>query len=84
MPKWIHVGHYAMGGEQPEDIQQKPQLIPKQKSIDGEARAFSFPISQHNFSSSCMFCSSQVATIPTISVKSGWRLESAPGTPVIW
>ena len=36
MPKWIHVGHYAMGpGEREEAIEQKPQEVPKVKSADG-------------------------------------------------
>lgn len=35
MPKWIHVGHYAMGGEQAEAIEQKPQVVPKAPSADG-------------------------------------------------
>ena len=35
MPKWIHVGHYAMNGERPEAIEQQPQVVPKVKSLDG-------------------------------------------------
>lgn len=35
MPKWIHVGHYAMGGERAEAIEQKPQKLPKRDVPDG-------------------------------------------------
>ncbi|GAX73148.1 hypothetical protein CEUSTIGMA_g601.t1 [Chlamydomonas eustigma] len=35
MPKWIHVGHYAMGSETPELIEQSPQAVPKTPSHDG-------------------------------------------------
>mmetsp|Transcript_23212 Transcript_23212/g.59286 ORF Transcript_23212/g.59286 Transcript_23212/m.59286 type:complete len:349 (-) Transcript_23212:555-1601(-) len=35
MPKWIHVGHYSMGGERAVAIEQKPQKIPKPNQPEG-------------------------------------------------
>lgn len=35
MAKWIHVGHYAMGGERAEGIEQHPQEVPKHSLPQG-------------------------------------------------
>ena len=34
--KWVHVGHYATGGERAVALEQKVQDIPKAPSPDGE------------------------------------------------